>query len=114
MALGIPEADSDMSRRANNVPIDWNISDMPDRAFERHGDDVRRLERRHHAELVALDEFDGERAEPRRQDAIVGGRRTAALQMPEHDVPGFFFRQRFQFARHLLANAAEPLDAIRG
>ena len=54
---------------------------------KRHGHDVGRMVRHHLPELAVQDQLHRLPSEPRRQRAIEGRRRPAALQVAQHDVP---------------------------
>ena len=68
----------------------------------------------HLPELPPHDQIDGTGAEARGQHAVVGRRRSAALQVPEHDGAGFLAGQGFEVMGQLVPDAAETLDVFAG
>jgi hypothetical protein len=64
------------------------------------------------AELPRVHEFDGAGAEPCRQQAVDARRRAAALEVPEHDHPGFLAGEPLELGHDPHADAPQPLGVL--
>ena len=105
----VSERDSHRSRGAHDVDVRRDLAGLADDVDERHGADVGRLKRDHLVGVAGEEQFDSLAAKPCREHAIEARRRTAALQVAEHDGSCLLPRQQFERLRNTMARATETL-----
>ena len=93
-------------RARDVVPLVGHGLQLRRRLAQRDGDDVVAAQRRHLAELACLDEVGRLEPEARREDAVVRGRRAAALHVPEHGHARLEAGAALDLVAELLADAA--------
>ncbi len=83
--VALPESPEECA--GDVVPLGGHGLELSGRFLERYVDDAVAVERGHAAEAPLVGEVGGLQSEARREDAVTGSRRPAALNVPEDGDP---------------------------
>src|SRR5208337_3188728 len=93
-------------RDVENFPI--HVTIRSDRFGQWDGNNFVPPQRRHLSKFAAVHHVDGAQSVARRQHAVVGGRRSATLDVSKHYGPRLEARPLFNFASYRGADSAQP------